>query len=176
MPNERVCRLCRRTRSTRRASWARRSYPGVGGNDQHAKAAFDAPERDGLLVPAELGRGLPRYVAGLKRSLLVPDRDRVGIVLVLRLGHQCQAAARVERGVVDVPRPEGHTRDRDDSKSRVLPADPLGGRRIAEVVAARAALEPETEPLSHPATLRAAAVPATPGGLSTRTGASGDGN
>ena len=143
MPNEGVCRLCRRTRSTRRASGARRSDPGVGGNDQHAKAAFDAPERNGLLVAAELGRGLSRYVAGLERSLLVPDRDRVGIVFVLRLRHQRQAAARVERGVVDVSRPESHTRDRDDSKSRVFPADPFAARGVAEVVAARAALEPE---------------------------------
>ena len=76
--------------------WARRSDPGVAGNHEHAKGTFDAPERDGLLVAAELSRGLTRHVPGLKRSLLVPNGDRVGIVLVLRLGNEGERATGLE--------------------------------------------------------------------------------
>ena len=91
-------------------------------------------------------------------------------------GKQLQTLERVERAVVDIAGPESHARDSDDSESRILPADPFAGRGVAKVVATRAALEPETEPLSHPATLRAVAVPATARGLSPRPGASGHGN
>ena len=49
------------------------------------------PERDGLLVAGELGRDLARDVAGLDRALLVPDPDRVRVVLVLGLRERARA-------------------------------------------------------------------------------------
>ena len=109
---------------------ARRSDPSVGGNEQYAEASLNAPERDGLFVAGQLGRGLARDVAGLQRPLLVPDRDRVRIVLVLGLAHECEPAAWVERGVIDIGGPKSHARDRNDAEAWVLPANRLTGRRM----------------------------------------------
>ena len=71
-----------------------RPDPGVGGDDQHPQPAVDAPERDRLLVARELGRDRGGHVAELERPLRVPDRDRVRVVLVRRLGHEREPLAR----------------------------------------------------------------------------------
>src|SRR5207253_3677249 len=84
---------------------------------------------------------------GLERPLLVPDRDCIRIVLVLGLAQQPKPAAGIERGVVDVTGPEGHAGDRDDPQAGVLPANRLARRRVAQVVAGAAALEPKSQPL-----------------------------
>src|SRR5262249_60514723 len=110
------------------------------------EAALDAPERDRLLITRHLGSGLARDVARLERSLLVPDPDRARIVLVLRLRHERQPPAGFEGRVVDVPGPKGGARDRHDLHPRVLPANRLAGRSVTQVVAGRAALEPDTQP------------------------------
>src|SRR5207244_13631157 len=76
-------------------SRTRLADPGICGREQHAQATVDSPERDGLLVRPN-GRGdLGRHVAGLQRPLLVPDPDRVRVVLVVRPGNELEAAARV---------------------------------------------------------------------------------
>jgi len=81
-------------------------------------------------------------------------------VLVLGLAHECEPAARVERGVVDVAGSKGHARDRNDPKTRVLPANRLAGRRITQVIAGPAALEPEPQSLAdqNSSVLRTAAT------------------
>src|SRR5919198_4973915 len=134
---------------------AGRSDPGVRGDDQHPEAAFDAPERHGLLVPGELRRRLARHIAGLERSLLVPDRDRIWIAFVVGLAHEGQAPAGVERRVVDVPGAERHAGDRDDAEPRILPPDGLARGGVAEPVARAPALEPEAKAFAHDVTLRA---------------------
>ena len=68
-------------------------------------------------------------------------------MLVLRLGHQGEPPAGIERRVLDGARPEGDARDRHDAQPRVLPAHRLAGRRVPQVEAALAALEPEPQPL-----------------------------
>jgi hypothetical protein len=108
-----------------------------------------------LLVAAELGGRLARHVPGLESSVLVPDRDGVRIVLVVRFGDECQPAAGVERRVVDVARAEADPRNWDDAQPRILPADGLVRRGVAEVVAGPAALEPEPKAVANGATLRA---------------------
>ena len=55
--------------------------------------------------------------------------------------------AGIERRVFDCARPERDARDRYDAQSWVLPAHRLAGRRITQMEAALAALEPEPEPL-----------------------------
>ena len=112
-----------------------RAYPGIRRDDQHAQAALDPPERERLLVAGELGRDRRRDVADLQRPLLVPDRDRVRVVLVRRLGDEREPARRVERRVGQRLRPVGDARRRDDPDARVLPADRLIRGRVAEVEA-----------------------------------------
>ena len=85
--------------------------PGVGRDDQDAQAAVDAPERDRLLVAGELRRDRRRHVADLERPLGVPDRDRVRVVLVRRLGHEREPLARIERRDRGAP-PAGRRRRR----------------------------------------------------------------
>src|SRR6266540_575725 len=123
--------------------------PRVGRRDQHAEAAVDAPQRHCLLVAVELGRDVARDVADLQRPRLVPDRDRVRVVLVLGLAEQGEAAARVERRVGQGIGPIRDTRDRHDAHARVGPANGLAGSRVAQEVAGLAALEPDAKALAH---------------------------
>jgi hypothetical protein len=86
-------------------------------------------------------------------------------VLVVGLGDEREPLAGIERRVGDRFRPEGDAGDGDDADARILPADDLAGRRVAQVVprAPPVALQPESE---------------TPGQNSERTAAatrSGDG-
>ena len=83
-----------------------------GGHEQDAQALTRAPERDGLLVARQLRRDLARHVARLQRPLLVPDADRVRVVLVLRLGDERQARAGIERRRPRRPRRETRHRRR----------------------------------------------------------------
>jgi hypothetical protein len=69
-------------------------------------------------------------------------------VLVVGLGHERDASARVEGRVVDVARPERNAGDRHDAQALVLPAHRLTGRGIAEEKPALAALEPKSQPLA----------------------------
>src|SRR4051812_29693437 len=105
--------------------------PGVARRDQNPQAAVDSPERDGLLVPAQLGRNLARDVPGLQDALLVPDADRVRVVLVLRLRDEREPVARVERGIRQSLGPVGDARDRYDANARVIPAHTLARPRVA---------------------------------------------
>jgi hypothetical protein len=72
-------------------------------------------------------------------------------VLVLRLAHEREPRARVERRVRDGFRAEGDTRDGDDADARVVACDGLAGRGVAQVVAGApaVALEPEAQPLAQ---------------------------
>jgi hypothetical protein len=81
-------------------------------------------------------------------------------VLVLGLAHECEPPAWVEGGVVDIAGPEGHACDRNDVEARVLPANRLAGRRITQVIAGPAALEPEPQSLAdqNSSVLRTAAT------------------
>src|SRR3954465_135425 len=105
--------------------------PGVARRDQHPQAAVDSPERDGLLVPAQLGRNLARDVPGLQAALLVPDPDRGGVGLVLRPRDEREPVARVERRIRQSLGPVGDARDRYYANARVLPAHTLARRRAA---------------------------------------------
>ena len=97
----------------------------------------------------ELGRDRRRDVAELERPLLVPDPDRVRIVLVLRLGDEREPPTRIERRVFERIHPVGDARYRDDPDPRILPAHGLAGGGVAKVEPARAPLEPEPKPLAH---------------------------
>ena len=97
--------------------------------------------------PAKRRRVLPRHVAELERPLLVPDPDRVRIVLVLRLGDERELPARIEGRIgerLGTERDSGHRHDED---ARVLPANDLAGRGVTEPVARPGALEQQPQPL-----------------------------
>src|SRR6476620_1831342 len=128
---------------------SRATDPGIGGGDQHAQAAFDAPERHGLLVAGQLGRHLTRDVAGLERPLLVPDGDRVRIVLVGRLGDERDRKAGIERRVFVRLGPEGDARHGHHSHTLVLPAHDLAGRRVSQSKPRARALEQQTQTVAQ---------------------------
>jgi hypothetical protein len=62
-------------------------------------------------------------------------------VLVLRLGDERECAARLEGRVAERLDPEGDARYGDDRDARILPADDLAGRGVAEPVARPGTLE-----------------------------------
>src|SRR3954451_4283385 len=126
--------------------------PGVARRDQHPQAALDSPERDGLLVPAQLGRNIARDVPSLQGALLVPDPDRVRVVLVLRLRDERDSVARVERRIRQSLGPVGDARDRYDANARVLPAHALARRRGPQVEARPRPLQAQPQPLPPHAT------------------------
>src|SRR5918994_5192401 len=140
-----------------------RPDPGARWDDQDAQPAFDPPERERLLVAGQLGRDRGRDVAELERALLVPDRNRVRIVLVRRLRDEREPARRVERRIRQRLRPVGDARSRDDADPWILPADVLTGSGIAELEAASPSLEPEPQTLTHPSasSRRTACTPST---------------
>src|SRR5438067_13682840 len=86
-------------------STARLLDPRVGGRDQDAQAdaasvvVAELPERDRLLVAADLARDVGGDIAALHPALGVPDRDRVRVVLVVGLGHEREPATGRERVV-----------------------------------------------------------------------------
>ncbi len=128
---------------------SRATDPGVGGNDQHSQTTLHPPEGDSLLVAGELGRDLARDVADLQRLLLVPDRDRVRVVLVVRLGHERQSPPRLEGRIAERFGPKRHPRNRDHEDSRVLPAHNLAGRCVPEPVAGLRPLEQQAKALAQ---------------------------
>ncbi len=71
-------------------------------------------------------------------------------MLVLRLGHEREGAARVERRVRDRLGPKRDAGYGHDPDPRVLPRDSLTGRGVAQVVAGAPPVpfEPEAETLS----------------------------
>jgi hypothetical protein len=97
----------------------------------------------------------------LERALGVPDRDRVRIVLVRPLRHERQPLAGIERRIGQRVRAVGDARRGNHADARILPAHGLAGRRVAEPVAALAALEPESQALAHPEILPSARTAAT---------------
>src|SRR5207248_1736702 len=128
------------------------------------EAAFDAPEGDRLLVAAELGRRVGRDVAGLQRTPLVPDRDRVRVVLVLGLRDEREPPAGVERRILDRFRPERDSRDGDHADALVLPRDELARGRVSHPDAGAGPLEPEPQAVAHriAPSARTACTPLTP--------------
>ena len=116
----RSCRRCRssgsaagRARSDRaacaaragsRGSRARQADPRVARCEQHAKPAAlrrlrrtPAARRPASRPRSSSRATLGRHVAGLHPALLVPDADRVRIVLVVRLGHEREPPPGSER-------------------------------------------------------------------------------
>ena len=96
--------------------------------------------------PLERRRDLTRHVAELQRALLVPDRDRVGIVLVLGLGHERKTPPGIEGRVGQGLRAIRDAGDGHDAHARIRPANGLAALRVAKVVTGLAALEPQAEP------------------------------
>jgi len=92
---------------------------------------------------------MPRHIPELERPLLVPDPDRVRVVLILRLGDERESPARVERRIVERLGTERDSRRRHDEDPRVLPVHDLARRRIPEPVARLGALEQQTQPLAQ---------------------------
>src|SRR5581483_12393931 len=95
-----------RSRARTIPSCARLLDPGVRRRDQDAQpdartvVAPELPERKRLLLAGELRRDLRGHVAGVTPPLRIPDRDGVRIVLVLRVAHDSEPAARRERVVL----------------------------------------------------------------------------
>ena len=117
-------------------------------DDEHAQTGLDPPKRDGLVVAPELRGDLARYVAELQRPLLVPDRDGVGVVLVVGLGDEGKPATGVERWVGQRLGPLGDTGDRYDADPGILPAHRLAAGRVPEAVARLGSFEQQPEPLA----------------------------
>ena len=97
--------------------------------------------------PRTLGRDVARHVADLQRALLVPDRHRVRIVLVVGLAHERQPPPRIERRVRQASARNETPATGTTRSARIAPAHRLAGRRVAQVEARPAALEPQTQPL-----------------------------
>ena len=107
-------------------------------------------ERDGLpFVRAQSAGQLRRNVTGLHASVLVPDRDRVRVVLVVGLGKERERAPGAKPSACTSSMPVADARDRDDVDPRVVLADDLLGLGVAQPVAGARALEPEAETLGH---------------------------
>ena len=129
--------------------------PGVARSEQHAQASAatllgELSERDGLpLVRAQRSRHLGGDVAGLHASSFVPDRDRVRVVLVVGLRNERERTPWCEPFRLHVVHAVADARDRDDVDPRVVLADDLLGRGVAQPIAGAGALEPETQPLGH---------------------------
>ena len=106
---------------------SRRRRAGCAGPRRRATSTPPARRR-------QLGRDLARDVAGLQRPLLVPDGDRVRVVLVLRLRNESEAPPGIERRVRRPPR-GGTTRRRPGRRECAgPPSDTLAGRRVTQVV------------------------------------------
>jgi hypothetical protein len=136
--------------------------PGVGRSDQYSQAdaavlVAELPQRDRLGVARDPRRDLRGHVARLQPALGVPDRDRVGVVWILRLGDERERPSGREALVLKRFEPVRGSGDRDDEKPLVRPANRLARRRVAQPVARLAALEPEAKPLAQKASSRRAA-------------------
>jgi hypothetical protein len=137
--------------------------PGVGRSDQYSQAdaaallVAELPQRDRLGVACDPRRDVRRHVARLEPALGVPDRDRVGVVRILRLGDERERQSGREPRVLKCFEPIRRSGDRDDEKPLVRPANRLARRRVAQPVARLATLEPEAEPLAQKASSRRAA-------------------
>ena len=95
-------------------------------------------ERDGLpLVRAQRSSHLGGDVTGLHSSIFVPDRDRVRVVLVVGLRNERERTPGCEPFRLHVVDAVADARDRDDVDPRVVLADDLLGRGVAQPIAAR---------------------------------------
>src|SRR5581483_12408483 len=117
--------------------------------DAAAVLAAELPERDRLLVSAQLGRELRGHVPRLHAALRVPYRDGVRVVLVLGLPDEREPATRREGVVLQLVETVRRAGELHDVEALVVPAHRSTGRRIAQPVAGRAALEPQAQPLGH---------------------------
>src|SRR5437764_914762 len=76
--------------------------------------ATELPERERLLVAVQLRRDLGRDVARLQPPLGVPDSDRIGVVLVLRLADEDEPPPGCEALVLQRIRPVRGPRELHD--------------------------------------------------------------
>src|SRR5204863_9378302 len=117
---------CDARAAARGRSSPRLLHPRVRGDDEHAQTdaptfLAELPERDRLLVAAQLRRDLGRDVAALDAALRVPDPDPVRVVLVLRLADEREAAPRREGVVLERIAPVRGAGELHDAQARVGP-------------------------------------------------------
>ena len=85
---------------------------------------------------------------------MVPDPDRVRVVLVVRLGQEREPLSRCERFVLQRIEPVRDAGDLHDADARILVTDQLLRRRVAQPKTVAGALEPDAQalasaPVSH---------------------------
>jgi hypothetical protein len=144
-PRSRPEHPCRGIWRPRRRNLPRSCHPGVGGNDQDAQPALEAPERDRLLVAAKCRGDVPWDVAQLERPVLVPDGDCVGVVLVVGLSDERKRPRGFEGRIVERLDAIRDARDRHDCDAGILPTDRLTRLSVSQVIARLARLEPEAK-------------------------------
>ena len=83
----------------------------------------------------------------MQPALVVPDTDRMGVVLVVRFRHESKPMTGGEGVVLQRVETVGHPGDLDHANALVLAAHDLTGRSIPQPKAGAAPLEPEPQAL-----------------------------